>query len=145
MQTKKADIDEGANSAFVSEINPKPDQGDKTISTSEYENRMRAYDAIERLAAVDHDQWQYWSMSIMRDLDEMIIAIIDLNKVLMNLDPDGYPTSKIHKRVEKLITKHNERNKRWESQWCAYKHLPEDVKETDRMWAKKEWEAIREK
>ncbi len=73
------------------------------------------------------------------------MAIIDLDKIQMHFDPDVYPKSKIHKRVEKLIKKHQERNANWERRWHAYKHLPEEIKEEDRSWAKRKYEILQGK
>lgn len=130
-----------SESSFVSKVNPKPDPHDMSISTFKYESNLKQYTEIEKLAAVDHDQWHYWSQIIMRDMDETITALHDLDKRLLETTIT-YEKSTLRDRVKKLIAKHNERNARWERQWCAYKQLPEEVKEQDRIWAKKEWEAI---
>jgi hypothetical protein len=131
------------NDEFKSKINPKPDPKDTSISTLKYESDLKEYIAIEKLAAVDHDQWQFWSMSIMRDLDELIVALHDIDNRMIEANI-GYANSPAHKRVINLIKKHNERNDRWQKQWVAYKNLPEEVKESDRIWAKKAYKALRE-
>jgi hypothetical protein len=129
---------------FKSKINPKPDPKDMSISTFKYESDMKAYEMIEKLAAVSHDAWQFWSMSIMRDLDELVTALHDVDNRMLEVNI-GYGNSGAHTRVTNLIKKHNERNKRWQDQWCKYEKLPEDVKETDRVWAKKSYKALTEK
>jgi hypothetical protein len=129
---------------FKSKINPEPEPPHKnmSISHSEYDELLYKYKAIEKLASISHDAWQFWSMSVTRDIDELVMTIVDLHKLMLALDPDRYPKSKAYKTTMKVIEKHRERNKRWESQWCAYKHLPEEVREQDRVWAKKEYEAL---
>ena len=124
------------NSTFVSKINPKPDPKNET--------EVKAYQTIERLAAIEHDQWHFWSQSISRDLNEMIAAVNVMNAMLLKSDKD-YAGSKVNKNAKKLIEKHNERYERWQTQWnSAYTQLPEEVKESDRVWAKKAYMATKE-
>jgi hypothetical protein len=133
---------------FESKINPKPDPcAVKHIdpkAVTKYESDQNTYEAIEKLAAIDHDQWVFWSMSIMRDLDELITALNDVDNRMLEANI-GYGNSPAHTRVTNLIKKHNERNKRWQDQWCKYAKLPEEVKESDRIWAKKSYKALKEK
>jgi hypothetical protein len=128
---------------FKSKINPKPDPKDMSISTLKYESDLKAYTAIEKLAAVDHDQWQFWSMQIMRDLDEMITLVHRMNEMLLHTS-GGYNGSPVNNDANNLIKKHNERNDRWQKQWVAYKNLPEEVRESDRIWAKKAYTTMKE-
>lgn len=129
------------NSAFKSKVNPEPDPHDMSISVFKYESDVKAYKAIEKLAVVDHDQWQYWSMQIMKDLDELIMVIAEQDKALSAYYTES---SHLHQKANDMIKKHNERNARWQKQWVAYKHLPEEVKETDRVWAKKAYTTMKE-
>ena len=131
-----------AQQTFVSKINPKPDPHDMTISTWEYESRAKAFEIIERIAAIDHDQWIYWSTNIMRDMDQMIQALNDVHNLMLE-SSTSYANSPAHHQVKKLIEKHNERDIRWQNLNCAYKHLPEEQKESNRIWAKKEYEATK--
>ena len=55
---------------------------------------------IERLAAIEHEQWIYWSKAIADEVSP-------------------------------------ERRARWERHWIPYEELEEDVKEHDRVWARK--------
>jgi hypothetical protein len=77
----------------------------------------------------------------MRDMDELVTALNDIDNRLIEANI-GYANSGAHKRVTNLIRKHNERNEKWQNQWCAYQELPEEIKEQDRVWAKKEYEAL---
>jgi hypothetical protein len=120
-------------SNFISKLNPKPDGADKKNTTR--------YQEIEKLASISHDAWHFWSQSIMRDFDELVTALNDVDNRMMEHNI-GYVNTYSHKRVTKLLQKHNERNERWQKQWCPYAQLPEEVKESDRIWAKKEYEAI---
>jgi hypothetical protein len=107
------------------------------------ETELESFETIEKLASVSHDAWQFWSMSIMRDLDELVIALHDVDNRMIEANL-GYANSSAHTRVTNLIKKHNERNKRWQDQWCKYEKLPEEVKESDRIWAKKSYKALME-
>jgi hypothetical protein len=127
---------------FKSKINPKPDPKDMSISTFKYETNLKAYETIETLSIISHDQWQYWSMQIMKDLDELIMVIAEQDKAL---SPYYSDTSVLRQKATNMIKKHNERNARWQKQWVAYKHLPEEVKESDRIWAKKAYTTMSEK
>jgi hypothetical protein len=132
-----------ANTDFISKINPKPsDNFDGTYL--EYHAALKVYETIEKLAAVDHAQWHFWSQSIMRDMDELVSALNDIDNRLIEVKI-GYGNSPAHTRVTNLIKKHNERDARWKKQWCAYTQLSEEVKETDRVWAKKAYNALKEK
>jgi hypothetical protein len=128
---------------FKSKINPKPDRDPTQLL--KYELDLKAYEVIEKLSSVSHDAWQFWSQSIMRDLDEMITTIHSLNQLLLDAEVEGYQHSRTQQTVINLIKKHNERDARWKKQWCAYTQLPEEVKESDRIWAKKAYKALTEK
>ena len=136
---------EHINSESKPKMNPKPDSTDTSISTLKFESDMKKYETIETLASVSHDAWQYWSMQIMKDLDELIVEVHALNQLLLDADVVGYKCSKTHQTAINLIKKHNERNDRWQKQWVAYKNLPEEVRETDRIWAKKAYKVLGEK
>ena len=55
---------------------------------------------LERLAALEHEQWNYWTQAVAPEVSE-------------------------------------ERRTRWESYWVPYEQLTEEVKEYDRVWARK--------
>ena len=142
MQTGKArdsSRDSGAK-PFVSKINPKPTQ-DQFKTTSLYVEELRRYEKIELLAAIEHDQWCFWSQTLMKDLDELITTISTMDKYLMTVDKN-YLQSATHHLARKMFDKFNDRNKRWTSLWCAYTSLTEEMKEHDRLWAKKAYGAV---
>lgn len=55
---------------------------------------------VERVAAIEHEQWTAWSKSVADEVSP-------------------------------------ERRARWEKYWVPYEQLPDDVKELDRVWARK--------
>ncbi len=61
---------------------------------------MREHDLLERLAALEHEQWVLWSQAVAAEVSE-------------------------------------ERRRRWQALWVPYAELPEEVKEQDRVWARK--------
>ena len=139
MQNKKPT----EKSGFISKLNPMPDPADTTISTLEYETNMKAYTIVEKLAEIEHNQWIFWSSNILRDLDEQISLIVSLSQTLELEQGDVFKKSPHYRQVRKLIDKHNERDKRWESLRCSYKQLPDEEKERNRIWAKKAYDAIK--
>jgi hypothetical protein len=66
---------------------------------------MNEEEVIERLAAVEHEQWMHWSQSVAAEVS-------------------------------------TERRQRWQACWVPYEDLPEDVKELDRLWARKVLEVL---
>jgi hypothetical protein len=61
---------------------------------------------VERVAAIEHEQWTEWSKSVADEVSP-------------------------------------ERRARWEKYWVPYEQLPEDVKELDRVWARRVIEETR--
>jgi Lar family restriction alleviation protein len=78
MQTRKDKNPTPVKNGFVSKINPKPDPLCYNESGETYKEDLAAYKGIERLAAIEHDQWCFWSQRMMPELDEMITAISDV-------------------------------------------------------------------
>ena len=74
---------------------------------------------IEKLAELEHQQWEYWSKNIAGEL-EKVYSLLQTNKV-----EDA-------KRI--LIRK----IRRWRLHyWKPYSELAEEAKEMDRVWARK--------
>lgn len=105
---------------------------------------------IERLAAIDHDQWVYWSQEIAKETDGQIKSLLDLLGIVRRIQKEN-PRIELHFFEEELIKMANERLEktrqriaRWETLWCAYAKLPDETKEHDRVWARKSYDAIKE-
>ena len=82
-------------------------------------------DIIEKLAELEHIQWEEWSKNLWSEL----------NNIRRDLNEAGDINAAVH-RI-------NERFHRWEKNWIPYKDLPENVKEHDRKWARKVIEIIK--
>lgn len=76
----------------------------------------------EKLADLEHRQWCDWSKSVYESMKKLI-DLIDIEK-LDESDRD-FVESQI-RRIE-----------RWRSYWVDYDALDEDVKEQDRIYARK--------
>lgn len=104
---------------------------------------------IERLAAIDHDQWVYWSQEIAKESDGQIKSLLDLLGIIRRIQKEN-PTIKMHFFEEELIKlayerleKTKQRLARRETLWCAYAKLPDEMKEHVRVWARKSYDAIK--
>lgn len=73
---------------------------------------------IEKLSSLEHDQWMKWSDNLAREL-ERVIELIETH------DEEG--------AVELL----KKRLSGWEQYWIPYVELSDEVKEFDRLWARK--------
>lgn len=80
----------------------------------------------EKLAELEHIQWETWTRAIAPELEHM----------LKTLD-DNEPRAR-----EAVIAGLHARLRRWKENWKPYSELPEDVKEHDRVWARKVLEII---
>ncbi|WP_298501154.1 hypothetical protein [uncultured Methanobrevibacter sp.] len=76
----------------------------------------------EKLANLEHEQWCDWSKSVSKDIKKLI-DLIDIEK-LDKSDKD-FVESQI-RRVDN-----------WNSYWVDYDDLDDDVKEKDRIYARK--------
>ena len=68
---------------------------------------------IEKLAALEHEQWMYWSKAIAKRVT------------------DGNPVP------AEVTVRMNEKVNSWEKLWIPYNQLSEEEKEHDRKWARK--------
>ena len=73
---------------------------------------------IEELADLEHDQWIYWSK----------VLAVTMEAALDNLS-NGH-TDEAAKILFKKI-------EGWKTNWKPYSELPNNVKEYDRVWARK--------
>ena len=75
--------------------------------------------SLEELSDLEHQQWIYWSKSLageLKDIRQKLDEAMDINSVVKQIDV----------RLEK-----------WVKNWKPYDELTEDVKEFDRIWARK--------
>ena len=69
---------------------------------------MHSDGLLERIAALEHEQWMHWANAVAPEVDA-------------------------------------ERRARWERYMVSYEELPDDVKEFDRVWARKVLELLDER
>ena len=84
---------------------------------------------IEKLACLEHIQWQEWAESVYGDL-QTLLEIINENVDLNDLDSD---------KIE-IIEKNSNRVKNWPELMIDYSDLSEEMKEKDRIYARKVYE-----
>lgn len=72
---------------------------------------------LEKLATIEHVQWEWWSRNIASLLETCIREIEDGNP--------GVATSIMEEKI-----------KNWKNYYVSYDELPEDIKELDRYWAR---------
>lgn len=82
---------------------------------------------LEKLSNLEHEQWCDWSKSVADDMNKLI-KLIDFDK--LNEDDKEYVESQI------------QRLERWSSYWVDYDELDDDVKEQDRVYARKVMDEI---
>lgn len=81
---------------------------------------------LEKLAALEHEQWIGWSKSIAKDMEELL-DIANIASIYNYLTAEQ----------ERLIIKQDERLERWKTLWVPYEELSEDLKNEDRYFARK--------
>ena len=84
---------------------------------------------IEKLACLEHIQWQEWAESVYGDL-RTLLEIINENVDLNDLDSD---------KLE-IFEKNTNRVKNWPELMIDYSDLSEEMKEKDRIYARKVYE-----
>ncbi len=84
---------------------------------------------IEKLACLEHIQWMEWAKSVGGDL-EILLEIINDNVDLDNLDSNQL----------EIIEKNTNRVNNWPKLMIDYSDLSEDMKERDRIYARKVYE-----
>lgn len=89
---------------------------------------MSGDELLEVLSAMEHEQWVDWSKSV-ADSIEKLIELIDVDS--------------LSKQDVEFVENQKSRLKRWESYWVDYDDLKEDVKEQDRIYARKTLEIIK--
>lgn len=84
---------------------------------------------LEKLAELEHEQWIDWSQAIIKDLNRLI-GISKKNKQDMTTSDYAF------------IDEQKSRIRRWNRLNCPYDELSEDMKESDRGYARKVIEAF---
>ena len=87
-------------------------------------NRHDENQLLEKLAELEHIQWEHWSKHITNELHDIKVLCYAGN-------------------TTEAIQKLNSMLQRWEKNWKPYKKLKEDIKDYDREWARKVLELIK--
>lgn len=88
-------------------------------------NEKEEKELVEKLAELEHEQWMKWSKSVGKELERFGGA----GKVPL---VDSIVLGDIAVRL-----------KRWIELWISYSELSEEMKEHDRVWARKVIEVIK--
>lgn len=88
---------------------------------------MKSYKRIlEILADLEHQQWENWSKSIAKELNDVYVLLTaDLKQEA--------------KKARKII---GVRLAKWKANWKPYAKLPDHIKELDRKWAEKIYDLV---
>lgn len=84
---------------------------------------------IEKLACLEHIQWEEWAKSVGDDL-QVLLEIINENVSADNLDSNQL----------EVIERNSNRVRNWPKLMIPYSDLSEDMKEKDRIYARKVYE-----
>lgn len=90
---------------------------------------------VEKASDLCHEEWMDWTKTMAKELDEILNAF-KLNNGYLN-DSDEINKPMLIKRNTQLIEMIEDRLNRWESYWIPYDELSDDVKEYDRIYARK--------
>lgn len=85
-------------------------------------------DILEKLAEVEHEQWCDWAGSLSAEMDALLQIISKLQDNCDSLLSDD-ELSQIEDSKDRLI--------RWNSLMVLYSELSEEMKESDRVYARK--------
>lgn len=80
---------------------------------------------IEKLASLEHDQWQEWAESVGGDI-KVLLDIINENVSLDDLDSSQLA----------VVEKNMDRVENWSKLMIDYNGLSEEMKEKDRVYAR---------
>lgn len=84
----------------------------------------------EKLAELEHIQWEHWSKTLGKEL-------VEIYYILKIANVDDIPLERKEELVKQAIDKINSRLNKWKTNWKHYSELPEETKEFDREWADK--------
>jgi hypothetical protein len=115
------------------------------LAESDEDKQKKRNSKIEKLAAIDHDQWVYWSSGVAPMIKDLLKLIWAYQDCIYSTVPSKENKELVYGGgggdLLKVKTAAHERMKRWELlQKTPYAELPEEYKDDDRKWAKKELE-----
>ncbi len=85
---------------------------------------------LEDMSDICHQEWMSWS----KDISKELYVMLDVLKK----DIEFYKEKGVeNKEAIELAEKIEKRIKRWESLWIPYEELSEEMKDSDRAYAKK--------
>jgi hypothetical protein len=87
---------------------------------------------IERLACLEHVQWEEWAKSVGGDI-QALLEIIENNVSADDLDSNQL----------EIIERNRNRVKNWPKLMIPYSELSEEMKEKDREYARKVYEVCK--
>lgn len=90
---------------------------------------------LEKASDLCHEEWMDWTKTISVDLNK-ILGVLIRNKEYLKNNEDIDKEDLINKNDE-LITMIEDRLDRWQSYWIDYSELSDEVKEYDRIYARK--------
>lgn len=123
------------------------DKNDEMMQALKEISDKKRFQMIERLAEIDHAQWVFWTQEIVKEIDGLTESLLDLLGVLKHMRQRGvHIPDTAYELIELAQTRlaaTKRRLSRWETLWCAYAKLSEEMKEHDRVWARKAYEVMK--
>jgi hypothetical protein len=92
---------------------------------------------LEDMADICHQEWMSWSKNISK---ELYVILEVLKKDIEFYEENGIENKEAVELVEKL----EKRLGRWEGLWIPYEELSEEMKDSDRVYAKKMFDLAEE-
>ena len=97
---------------------------------------MRNENILEEASKLCHDEWISWTKNLSWELNETVYVLKN-NVQYLQEEGDEKNKNKVIKENFELIDKITNRLERWESLWKPYEDLTEEMKEKDRIYARK--------
>ena len=91
---------------------------------------------LEEASKLCHDEWISWTKNLSWELNETVYVLKN-NVQYLQEEGDEKNKNKVIKENFELIDKITNRLERWESLWKPYEDLTEEMKEKDRIYARK--------
>lgn len=88
---------------------------------------------IEKLACLEHVQWEGWAGSVGGDI-ETLIEIIE----------EHVPLDELTSQQLEVVQRNRKRVENWPKLMVPYSELSEEMKEKDRVYARKVYEACKD-